>query len=56
MSLSCLIIARNEEKNLEKCLSNLIFTDEIVVVLDRSIDNSKEISCLLYTSPSPRDV
>ena len=44
MSLSCLIIARNEEKKLEKCLANLIFSDEIVVVLDRSIDNSKEIS------------
>ena len=44
MSLSCLVIARNEEKNLEKCLTNLIFSDEIVVVLDRSIDNSKEIS------------
>tara|TARA_B100000989_G_C19486952_1_gene447928 strand:+ start:183 stop:932 length:750 start_codon:yes stop_codon:yes gene_type:complete len=44
MSLSCLIIVRNEENNLEKCLPNLIFSDEIVVVLDRSTDNSKEIS------------
>ena len=44
MSLSCLVVARNEENNLEKCLPNLLFSDEIVVVLDRSDDNSKEIS------------
>ncbi len=44
MSLSCLIIARNEENNLKKCLPNLVFSDEIVVVLDRSVDNSKQIS------------
>ena len=40
MTISALIIARNEENKIEKCLSFLNFADEIVVILDRSTDKT----------------
>ena len=43
MTVSALIIARNEEKKIEKCIDSLSFADEIVVVLDRSMDKTKKI-------------
>ncbi len=42
--LSALIVAHNEEKQLAACLKTLSFADEIVVVLDRCNDRSKEIA------------
>ena len=69
MNLSALIIARNEEKKIEHTLKSLSFVDEIVVILDRSIDDTNKIaskytkkiyegswkSCLLYTSDAADD-
>ncbi len=43
-TLSALVIAHNEEEDLETCLKHLHFVDEIVVVLDRCSDGSKEIA------------
>tara|TARA_Y100000589_G_scaffold331497_1_gene385307 strand:+ start:1697 stop:2449 length:753 start_codon:yes stop_codon:yes gene_type:complete len=43
MKLSSLIIARNEETNIENCLKSLYFVDEIIVILDRSEDNTEKI-------------
>ena len=43
MTVSALIIARNEEKKIKKCIDSLSFADEIVVVLDRSMDKTKKI-------------
>ena len=43
MSISALIVARNEEKKIKKCLSSLNFVDEIVVILDRSTDKTLKI-------------
>ena len=43
MTISALIVARNEEKKIEKCLSSLTFVDEIVVILDRSTDKTLKI-------------
>lgn len=40
MRLSALVVARNEEARLPRCLVSLGFADEIVVVLDRSTDGS----------------
>jgi glycosyltransferase involved in cell wall biosynthesis len=37
-------VAHNEEKKLEDCLRSLNFVDEIVVVLDKCSDKSKEIA------------
>ena len=44
MTLSALIIARNEEKRIEFTLKSLNFVDEIVVILDRSIDKTNQIA------------
>ncbi|MGP1395375.1 MAG: glycosyltransferase family 2 protein [Inquilinaceae bacterium] len=38
--LSALVVAHNEEANLEACLATLDFADEIVVVLDKCTDRS----------------
>ena len=43
MKISALIIARNEEKKIEECLSSLNFVDEIVIILDRSTDKTIKI-------------
>ena len=42
--LSALVIAHNEEHNLADCLRALKFADEIIVVLDKCSDNSKQIA------------
>ena len=47
--ISVLIIAHNEEKIINECLSSLKFADEIVVILDNCNDNTEEIS-KLYTN------
>jgi glycosyltransferase involved in cell wall biosynthesis len=42
--LSAVISVRNEEKQLADCLARLGFADEIVVLLDKCTDASKEIA------------
>lgn len=42
--LSAVIMAFNEEANIENCLKSLSFADEIVVVDNSSADNTKEIA------------
>lgn len=42
--LSTLVVAHNEEAQLADCLEKLAFADELVVVLDRCTDRSKEIA------------
>ncbi len=42
--LSALIIAHNEEERLADCLEGLRFADEIVVLLDRCTDRSREVA------------
>jgi len=43
-TLSALVVAHNEERQLEACLFALKFADELVVVLDKCTDRSKEIA------------
>jgi glycosyltransferase involved in cell wall biosynthesis len=43
-TLSGLVVVHDEERQLCKCLSRLGFADEIVVVLDRCTDRSREIA------------
>ncbi len=47
--ISAVIVAHNEEKNIASCLESVKFADEIVVVLDKCTDSTKEIS-LRYTN------
>lgn len=48
MNLSVVIITKNEEANIERCLSSLVgIADEIIVVDSFSVDNTKSI-CLSY--------
>ena len=42
--LSALVVAHNEEAQLADCLDTLRFADEIVVVLDKCTDRSREIA------------
>ncbi|MFL2661469.1 MAG: glycosyltransferase family 2 protein [Alphaproteobacteria bacterium] len=41
--LSVLIIIKDEEKQIERCLQSVSFADEIVVILDKCKDGSKKI-------------
>lgn len=41
--ISAVIVAHNEEKKITDCLRSLEFADEIVVVLDKCTDRTKEI-------------
>ncbi len=42
--ISALVVAHNEEDRLAACLDHLAFADEIVVVLDKCSDGSKDIA------------
>ncbi len=52
MKLSALLVVHNEEGILETCLNKLDFCDQIVVVLDKCTDSSKDIAkrfnCEIY--------
>ncbi len=48
VSLSALVVAHDEEHQLGECLTGLAFCDEIVVLLDRCGDGSREVA-LRYT-------
>ena len=42
--ISALVVAHNEEKKLGSCLKRLKYADEIVVVVDKSSDSTKDIA------------
>lgn len=44
MNISAIIIARNEEENIEKCIKALSFVDEIIVINNDSIDGTISIA------------
>ena len=48
MKISALLIARNEEKKIKKCLQSLSFADEVIVVLDRTTDQTMSIAKKFY--------
>ena len=43
-TLSVLLIINNEEKQLEDCLKSVSFANQLIVVLDKCIDNSERIA------------
>jgi glycosyltransferase involved in cell wall biosynthesis len=44
MKLSAIVLTKNEEKNIEKCLSSLSFVDEIIVIDDFSTDKTVKLT------------
>ena len=44
INLSVLIIANNEERQLKECIESVKFADEIVIILDKCTDKSKQIA------------
>ncbi len=47
MSLSVLILAKNEEKNIEECIRGALFADEVIVINDGSTDRTEELATSL---------
>ena len=43
MKISAMVLTKNEEKNIERCLKSLDFCDEIIIVDDYSTDKTIEI-------------
>ncbi len=48
MKISAVVVCFNEEKNIERCLKSLLWTDEIVIVDSFSTDRTLDI-CRKYT-------
>ncbi len=42
--ISAIVLAKNEEKNIEKCLDSLSWCDEIIVIDDNSTDKTVELA------------
>ncbi|MBU2699016.1 glycosyltransferase involved in cell wall biosynthesis [Sporomusaceae bacterium BoRhaA] len=47
MSLSVIILAKNEEKNIQDCIESALFADEVLVIDDFSTDATVEIATKL---------
>ena len=57
--ISAVILAKNEEKNIEECLKTLKWADEVIVVDDESTDKTVEIAkengAIVYSHPLNND-
>ncbi len=42
--LTAVVLTKNEEKNIERCIESLVFCDELIIVDDNSNDSSLEIA------------
>lgn len=54
--ISALILAKNEERNIEACIKTLSFADDILVIDDFSTDRTKEIAEQLGARVIQRDM
>lgn len=57
--ISCVILTKNEEKNISKCLSSVSWCDEIVVIDDESTDKTldlvKKTKARIFVRPKNND-
>lgn len=57
--ISAIIITKNEEENIERCLQSVRWCDEIIVIDDRSTDKTSEIAkkigAKVYVNPLNED-
>ena len=44
MKITAVVLTKNEEKHIQKCLSNLKWVDEVIIVDDNSTDKTVEIA------------
>lgn len=44
MNISSIVITKNEEKNIKRCLESINFSDEIIIIDDYSVDKTLEIA------------
>lgn len=44
LNLTALILAKNEEKNIEACIKSVLFAGEVIVIDDFSTDKTAEIA------------
>jgi glycosyltransferase involved in cell wall biosynthesis len=44
VNLTVIVLTKNEEKNIKRCLEGLTFADEIIVLDDESVDRTEEIA------------
>jgi glycosyltransferase involved in cell wall biosynthesis len=56
MSISAVVLTKNEEKNIEDCLKTLSFCDEIIVVDDNSVDLTPNIAKKISAKVFSRDM
>ena len=53
--ISAVILTKDEERNIKRCLDSVIWCDEVIIVDDRSSDKTLEIAkkykALIYTNP-----
>ncbi len=47
MKISCVIICRNEEKNIKDCIKSVSFADEIIVIDNKSTDDTVKLAAEL---------
>ncbi|MDU2063340.1 MAG: glycosyltransferase family 2 protein [Sporomusaceae bacterium] len=52
MSVSVIILAKNEEKNIEACIQSALFADEVIVIddfsTDRTVELAKQLGATIY--------
>src|SRR3989344_5997982 len=57
MKLSAIVITKNEEGNIRRCLKSLTFTDEIIVVdaesTDQTVTIARELGAQVFIQPWP---
>lgn len=50
--ISAVILTKNEEKNIERCISSLSFCDEVIIIddfsADKTVETAKKLNAIVY--------